>query len=44
MITAERQVRRIRFHLFRSIMSQDIGWFDQLNPGTLSNRLVADLG
>ncbi|CAF5110260.1 unnamed protein product, partial [Rotaria socialis] len=24
-------------------MHQEMGWFDQLNPGELSNRLVADL-
>jgi ABC-type multidrug transport system fused ATPase/permease subunit len=44
MAAAERQVRRIRFALFRSIMHQEMGWFDQLNPGELSSRLVADLG
>ncbi|CAF3842426.1 unnamed protein product, partial [Rotaria sp. Silwood1] len=43
MIAAERQVRRIRFALFRSIMNQEMGWFDKLNPGELSNRLVSDL-
>ncbi|CAF2533632.1 unnamed protein product [Rotaria sp. Silwood2] len=43
MIAAERQVRRIRFALFRSILNQEMGWFDKLNPGELSNRLVADL-
>ncbi|CAF2086942.1 unnamed protein product [Rotaria magnacalcarata] len=43
MIAAERQVRRMRFALFRSIMHQEMGWFDKLNPGELSNRLVADL-
>ena len=44
MIAAERQVRRMRYALFRSILSQEMGWFDTLNPGELSNRLVADLG
>jgi len=44
MMAAERQVRRIRFALFRSIMRQEMGWFDTLNPGELSSRLVADLG
>ncbi|CAF3666385.1 unnamed protein product [Adineta steineri] len=43
MIAAERQVRRMRFALFRSIMNQEMGWFDKLNPGELSSRLVADL-
>ena len=44
MIAAERQVRRMRYALFRSIMRQEMGWFDKLNPGELSSRLVADLG
>jgi ABC-type transport system involved in cytochrome bd biosynthesis fused ATPase/permease subunit len=44
MIAAERQVRRMRFALFRSIMNQEMAWFDKLNPGELSNRLVTDLG
>ncbi len=43
-MAAERQVRRIRFALFHSIMHQEMGWFDQLNPGELSSHLVADLG
>ncbi|CAF0800398.1 unnamed protein product [Adineta ricciae] len=43
MIAAERQVRRMRYALFRSIMRQEMGWFDKLNPGELSSRLVADL-
>jgi hypothetical protein len=25
-------------------MNQEMGWFDKLNPGELSSRLVADLG
>ena len=44
MISAEHQVRRMRFALFRSIMNQEMGWFDKLSPGELSSRLVADLG
>ena len=43
-IAAERQVRRIRFALFRNILRQEIGWFDVNNAGELSNRLVNDLG
>ncbi|CAF4001185.1 unnamed protein product, partial [Rotaria sp. Silwood1] len=43
MIAAERQVRRIRFALFRSIMNQEMGWFDKLNPGEL-NKLRDGLG
>ena len=43
-ITAERQIRRIRFKLFRNILRQEIGWFDMHNAGELSNRLIDDLG
>ncbi|UJR37712.1 hypothetical protein I4U23_030407 [Adineta vaga] len=43
MIAAERQVRRMRYALFRSVMTQELGWFDKLNAGELSSRLVADL-
>jgi ATP-binding cassette subfamily B (MDR/TAP) protein 1 len=43
-IAAERQVRRIRYKLFRSILRQEIGWFDVHNAGELSNRLINDLG
>ncbi|UJR08520.1 hypothetical protein I4U23_012783 [Adineta vaga] len=42
-ITGERQVRRIRFALFRNILRQEIGWFDLSNAGELSNRLIDDL-
>jgi len=43
-IAAERQIRRIRFLLFRNILRQEIGWFDVHNAGELSNRLINDLG
>ncbi|CAF4238538.1 unnamed protein product, partial [Rotaria sordida] len=42
-IAAERQVRRIRYALFRNILRQEIGWFDVHNAGELSNRLIRDL-
>lgn len=42
-IAAERQVRRIRFRLFRNILQQNIGWFDVRNANELSNRLSDDL-
>ncbi|CAF0756890.1 unnamed protein product [Adineta steineri] len=42
-MAAERQVRRIRYALFRNILRQEIGWFDVRNAGELSNRLVDDL-
>ena len=44
MIAGERQVRRIRFRLFRSIMNQEMDWFDMRHSGELSNRLAFDLG
>ncbi len=40
---AERQVRRIRFILFRNILRQEIGWFDVHSAGELSNRLIVNL-
>jgi ATP-binding cassette subfamily B (MDR/TAP) protein 1 len=43
-VAAERQIRRIRFALFRNILQQEIGWFDLHNTGELSNRLIDDLG
>ncbi|CAF3793980.1 unnamed protein product [Rotaria sordida] len=43
MLAAERQVRRIRFALFRNILRQEIGWFDIQKAGELNNRLIVDL-
>ncbi|CAF1420963.1 unnamed protein product, partial [Adineta steineri] len=43
MITAERQIRRIRYKLFRNILCQEIGWFDTHSTGELNNRLNDDL-
>ncbi|CAF1188857.1 unnamed protein product [Adineta steineri] len=43
MIAAERQIRRIRYKLFRNILCQEIGWFDVHNIGELNNRLNDDL-
>ncbi|CAF3335982.1 unnamed protein product [Rotaria sp. Silwood2] len=43
LLAAERQVRRIRYALFRNILRQEIGWFDVCNAGELSNRLIDDL-
>ena len=37
---AERQVRMIRNSLFRSILRQEIGWFDVYKSGELTNRLT----
>ena len=43
MVTAERQILRMRCTLFRSILRQEIAWFDKTSTGELTNRLVADL-
>ena len=43
MVAAERQILRMRLALFRSILRQEIGWFDKKSTGELSNRLVEDL-
>ncbi|CAF4760503.1 unnamed protein product [Rotaria sp. Silwood1] len=42
-LAAERQVRRIRFALFRNILRQEIGWFDIQKAGELNNHLIVDL-
>ena len=38
-LTATRQVRQMRLAFFRSVLKQDIGWFDTTDPGELNNRL-----
>ena len=40
-LTATRQVRQMRLHFFRSVLKQDIGWFDTTDPGELNSRLTA---
>ncbi|CAF1391257.1 unnamed protein product [Adineta steineri] len=42
-LSSERQVRRMRYALFRNILRQEIGWFDVHNTGELSNHLIRDL-
>ncbi|XP_060073738.1 ATP-dependent translocase ABCB1-like [Ylistrum balloti] len=39
----ERQVNKIRLSFFRSILKQDIAWFDQKKSGELTTRLADDL-
>ncbi|CAF3938992.1 unnamed protein product, partial [Rotaria sp. Silwood1] len=41
-ITAERQVRKMRYALMTNIMRQDIGWFDRRLPSDLSVGLLVD--
>ncbi|XP_061918755.1 phosphatidylcholine translocator ABCB4-like isoform X2 [Entelurus aequoreus] len=43
MVSAGRQVKRIRKHFFHSIMRQDIGWFDVSETGELNTRLTDDV-
>ena len=40
LIAAERQTRRMRERFFRSIMRQEIGWFDTNDTGELATRLT----
>jgi ABC-type multidrug transport system fused ATPase/permease subunit len=40
LMPAERQARMIRQSLFKSILRQDIGWFDVYKEGGLTNRLT----
>jgi len=40
-LTATRQVRQMRLAFFRSVLKQDIGWFDTTDPGELNSRLTA---
>ena len=37
---AERQARKIRLKYYRSVLRQDIGWFDVNSSGELSSRLL----
>jgi len=39
-LTATRQVRKMRLAFFRSVLKQDIGWFDTTDPGELNSRLT----
>ena len=43
-IAGERVVARLREKLFRSILSQEIAFFDESRTGELTNRLSADTG
>ncbi|KAJ3070700.1 ATP-binding cassette, sub-B (MDR TAP), member 4, partial [Quaeritorhiza haematococci] len=43
MWSAENQARRIRLLFLRSILRQDIAWFDRMETGDLTARLTADI-
>ena len=38
--TGTRQVKQMRLAFFRSVLKQDIGWFDTTDSGELSSRLT----
>ena len=42
MITGERQIRKVREAYLKSILSQEIGWFDTTKSSELSTRIVSD--
>ncbi|KAJ2341318.1 hypothetical protein IWW50_006534, partial [Coemansia erecta] len=42
-IAAENQGLRIRKLYYKSIMRQDIGWFDTVKPGELTTRITKDV-
>ncbi|PFX21918.1 Multidrug resistance protein 1 [Stylophora pistillata] len=42
-LTATRQVKKMRLAFFKSVLKQDIGWFDTTDPGELNTRLNEDL-
>ena len=42
-MTAERQIRRVRYRFFESIVRQDIGFFDQKSTGELSSCLASNI-
>ena len=39
-LTATRQEKKMRLAFFRSVLRQDIGWFDTTDPGELNSRLA----
>ncbi|PVU86637.1 hypothetical protein BB560_006631 [Smittium megazygosporum] len=42
-IIAENQAMRIREEFYKSIMSQEISWFDDITPGDLITRITSDV-
>ena len=42
-VAGERQAKKIRELYFRSVVSQDVGWYDKNATGDLTNRLTADI-
>lgn len=42
-LAGQRQAGRIRERYFRSLMSQEVGWYDTNNTGALSARIAGDI-
>jgi hypothetical protein len=42
-ISGHRQAQRIRAAYFRSLLCQEIGWYDQNLAGALSTRIAGDI-
>ncbi|XP_033224904.1 ATP-dependent translocase ABCB1-like [Belonocnema kinseyi] len=41
--TSQKQIFRVRTMYFRSILHQDIGWYDIMNSGDVASRLTEDI-
>ncbi|XP_077124839.1 ATP-dependent translocase ABCB1-like isoform X2 [Ranitomeya variabilis] len=44
MVSAARQIKRIRLMFFNAILHQEMAWFDSYQIGTLNNRMSRDMG
>ncbi|XP_069585917.1 ATP-dependent translocase ABCB1-like isoform X3 [Ranitomeya imitator] len=44
MVSAARQIKRIRLMFFNAILHQEMAWFDSYQIGTLNNRMTRDMG
>ncbi|CAD5117623.1 DgyrCDS6378 [Dimorphilus gyrociliatus] len=42
-VSAERQVRRIRTLFLKAVLRQEVGWYDQLGVGELNTRMSDDM-
>ncbi|XP_018431832.1 PREDICTED: ATP-binding cassette sub-family B member 5 isoform X1 [Nanorana parkeri] len=43
LVSAARQILRIRQRFFRAVLHQDMSWFDSIQIGTLNSRLTDDI-
>ena len=39
-LSAERQIQKMRLVMFRNVIYQEIGWFDEHSSGEINSRLV----